>query len=132
MRQVIITGNIGKDAATRSAGNAKVTSFSVASSKKKKDGSDDTIWFDCSIWNKRGEALCQYLTKGTQVTVIGELSARVHEGKTYLGIEVSDVALQGGKGNRGGGSGGSAPSGNGGSYPDSEYGGDADGDALPF
>jgi single-strand DNA-binding protein len=131
MRQVIVTGNIGKDAATRTAGKGTVTGFSVASSKKKKDGSDDTIWFDCSLWNKRGEALCQYLTKGTQVTVIGELSTRVHEGKTYLGIEVSDVALQGGKGKGAGGS-ATAPSGNGGAYPDSEYGGDADGDALPF
>ena len=56
-----------------------------------------TIFFDASLFGKRGEALQQYLIKGTSVTVSGDLSKREHDGKTYLTIRVNDVTLQGGK-----------------------------------
>jgi single-strand DNA-binding protein len=56
-----------------------------------------TLFFDCSLWGKRGDALAQYLTKGSSVTVSGDLGTREYEGKTYLTVRVSDVTLQGGK-----------------------------------
>jgi single-strand DNA-binding protein len=56
-----------------------------------------TIWFDCSLWGKRGEGLAQYLTKGAKVAVSGELSTREHDGKTYLTIRADQVTLMGGK-----------------------------------
>ena len=46
---------------------------------------------------KRGESLQQYLTKGAQVVVSGELGTREHDGKTYLTVRVNDVSLVGGK-----------------------------------
>lgn len=107
MISATVTGRIGKDAETRQAGKDTVTSFSVASDVR--NGKEkSTIWTDCSIWGKRGESLKQYLAKGTPVTVIGELSQREHQGKTYLQVRVDHIELQGkGGAGSGGGSGSS-------------------------
>ena len=97
MKSITIAGNIGKDAVTRTTPNGeKVTGWSVA--VEERNGQDKrSIWFDCTLWGKRGESLAQYLTKGGKVAVSGELSTRDHEGKTYLTIRVDQVTLQGGK-----------------------------------
>lgn len=96
MKQVIIAGNITKDAITRTTPSGdKVTGFSVAVN----DRNNNATFFGCSLWGKRGEALCQYLTKGSAVAVVGDLSTREHDGKTYLDVRVSEVTLQGGRKN---------------------------------
>ncbi len=97
MKNITLAGRLTKDAETRNLSSGDtVTSFSVAvdDSQGKEKG---TIFFDCSIFGKRGDALSQYLTKGTPVTVTGDLSKREHDGKTYLGVRVDNVTLQGGK-----------------------------------
>lgn len=97
MKSITIAGNIGKDAVTRTTPNGeKVTGWSVA--VEERNGQDKrSIWFDCTLWGKRGEGLAQYLTKGGKVAVSGELSTRDHDGKTYLTIRVEQVTLLGGK-----------------------------------
>jgi single-strand DNA-binding protein len=125
-----VTGNLGKNAAIRDAGGTTVCSFGVASTAKIK-GEKVTTWVECSIWGKRGENLAQYLTKGTKVAVIGELSTREYDGKTYLQVRVDQIDLMGG-GERGGGRGGKAEVGGGGGYSDADYGGDEVEDDLPF
>ena len=96
MKTIIIAGRLTRDAVVRDAGSDRVAGFAVAvddrSGKEK-----TTLFFDCNLWGKRGDALAQYLTKGSSVTVSGDLGKREHEGKTYLTIRVSDVTLQGGK-----------------------------------
>jgi single-strand DNA-binding protein len=89
-----VTGHLGKDATLRSAGNDQVLGFSVASAKKDRNG-ETTTWVDCSIWGRRGEALAQYLVKGTKVTVVGEFGTREHNGKTYLTLRADHVDLGG-------------------------------------
>lgn len=97
MKSISISGNIGKDATTRTTqGGDKVTSWPVA--VEERSGQDKrTIWFDCSLWGKRGESLAPYLTKGGKVSVSGELSTREHEGKTYLTVRADQVTLMGGR-----------------------------------
>jgi single-strand DNA-binding protein len=96
MKTITIAGRLTRDAVTRDAGSDKVTGFAVAvDDRSQKEKS--TLFFDCSLWGKRGDALAQYLTKGSSVTVSGDLGTREYEGKTYLTIRVSDVTLQGGK-----------------------------------
>lgn len=96
MKSITIAGNIGKDAITRTTPQGdKVTSWSVA--VEERNGQDKrSLWFDCTLWGKRGESLSQYLTKGGKVSVSGELSTREHEGKTYLTIRADQVTLLGG------------------------------------
>ncbi len=129
MINATVTGRIGKDAETRAAGKDTVTSFSVASDVR--NGKEkSTIWCDASIWGKRGEALAQYLKKGTPVTVIGELTQNEHNGKTYLKVRVDHIELQGkggGESSSGGGSSRRAPD----PAPDDNSGGGGD-DEIPF
>jgi single-strand DNA-binding protein len=105
-----LAGNIGNDAELKAIPNGTVCEFSVASSRKDKGGKETTQWVRCSLFGKRGEALQKYLTKGSRVTVIGELQVRQYDkkdGGTGVSVEIraSEVALMGG-GQRNGGSGG--------------------------
>ena len=100
MNNITVAGQLGKDCESRFLPNGDaVTSFSVADSQ----GRDKpTIWWNCSIFGKRGEALAQYLTKGQSVTVGGTISEREWTDKNgnkrkSMDIRVADVALQGGK-----------------------------------
>lgn len=97
MKVITIAGRVGKDAVTRNTQSGdQVTGFTVAVDEGYGD-KKSTLWFDVSMWGKRGAAVAQYLTKGANVTVTGELSTREHEGKTYLTIRETALALQGGK-----------------------------------
>jgi single-strand DNA-binding protein len=102
MKNLTIAGRLTKNAETRDVGSDRVTSFSVAVDDRqgKEKG---TLFFDASLWGKRGDSLAPHLTKGSSVTVSGDLGTREHNGKTYLTIRVGDVTLQGGKALGGGG-----------------------------
>lgn len=96
MKAITIAGNIGKDATVRRTQNGDaITGWSVAV-EERRGQEKRTLWFDCSLFGKRGEALSQYLTKGTRVAVSGDLSTREYEGKTYLTINANEVTLLGG------------------------------------
>ena len=97
MKSIVISGNIGKDAQTRTTqGGDKVTSWTVA--VEERQGQDKrTIWFDCNLWGARGEKLAEYLTKGGKVAVSGDLSTREHDGRTYLTVRADQVTLMGSK-----------------------------------
>ena len=96
MKQITIAGNIGKNAETRTTqGGDSVTGWTVAV-EDRQGKEKSTLWFDCTLWGKRGETLAQYLTKGSKVSVSGDLSKREHDGKTYLTIRADQVTLMGG------------------------------------
>ncbi len=91
MKVITITGRVGKDAVLRRTQDGQpVLGFTVAVD----DGygqNKGTIWFDASIWGKRGESLAQYLKKGTKVTAAGEFGLREHDGKLYPTIRVDHI-----------------------------------------
>lgn len=113
MLKVIIAGRLGKNAEHRKLQNGTdVCSFSVATDVGWGDNKH-TVWVDVAKFGKGAEGLTRYLTKGTSVTVVGDLSTREHEGKTYLNCRADDIALQGGgskpdSGGSGGGWGGAS------------------------
>ena len=72
MMNATVTGHLGSDAETKQVGSDSVTTFSVASSRKTKDG-EETTWVRANLWGKRGESLRQYLTKESSDTIVGEL-----------------------------------------------------------
>lgn len=100
MNSITIAGQLGKDAEQRFLPNGDaVASFSVADSQGK---DKPTIWWNCSLFGKRAEALTQYLTKGQAVTVSGNVTQREYTDKdgnkrTAMDVRVNDIALQGGK-----------------------------------
>lgn len=98
MQVLMIAGTVGKDAVLRQTSGDDVLGFSVAvdNGKDKSGERRESTWFDCSLWGKRGSALESFIRKGTRVAVTGRPTARVHEGKVYLGISVDNVTLMGG------------------------------------
>lgn len=99
-------GRIGRDAATRyTQGGKSVTGWSLAVDSGFGDNKT-TLWLDCSAWGERYEKVAQYLLKGSQVGVTGEVGTREHDGKTYMTLRVADVTLIGGRSEGSAGSGG--------------------------
>ena len=77
-QQVTIVGRLGRDPEMRyTSSGVPVTSFSVATSRNwtGQDGQrqEKTVWFRVTAWRKLGELASQYLTKGREVLVIGEI-----------------------------------------------------------
>jgi single-strand DNA-binding protein len=98
MNVLTATGNLGQDCKTNIVGGTAVVNFSVAM----KSGFGDkaqTIWLDCALWGKQAESgLIDYLKKGQQVAVSGELSLfEADTGKTYLKLRCNSIDLVGGR-----------------------------------
>lgn len=93
MKHISIAGNVGRDAECKSTQNGdQFATFSVAVD----DGYGDnktTMWFDVTRWGKGAEGLARTLRKGSKVCVSGELSTRVHDGKTYLQVRADRVTI---------------------------------------
>ena len=72
INQVILMGRLTRDPETRTTTTGKsVTSFSVAVDRQTQD--DQADFFDVTAWEKTGELVQQYLTKGRRVLVQGRL-----------------------------------------------------------
>lgn len=97
MKSITLYGNLGRDPEIRTTQRGdKLTVFTLAVS----DGYGDnkkTLWFDCSVFGKRGEALASNASKGSKLVVSGDFSTREYEGKTYLQCRVNDFSFAGGK-----------------------------------
>ena len=107
-QKVIIIGNLGGDPVMRyTSGGDAVTSFSVATSRHWNDSSgqrqEKTVWFKVSAWRKLGEICNQYLSKGRQVMVEGEMQeskpfqGRDGEWRSSLEVTARNVQFLGSK-----------------------------------
>ena len=100
MNSITVAGTLGKDSEMKKMPNGDaLCNFSVADSQGK---DKPTIWWNCSLYGKRAEALSQYLVKGQAVTVSGTVSEREWTDKEggkrkSMDVRVGDVALQGGR-----------------------------------
>jgi len=97
------TGACGKDAEVRySASGSAVLSVNVACNVGFGQ-SQQTMWIQCAVWGKRAESqLVNYLKKGQQVFVSGELSQNEYKAndgatKTSLSLNCNVMDLVGKK-----------------------------------
>ena len=112
INQVILMGRLTRDPETRTTPSGKtVTSFSLAVDRQ---GSDDQAdFFDVTAWEKTGELVAQYLSKGRRTLVQGRLRQDSWDDKetgkkrTRIEVVASDVTFLDGPSGDGGGS--SAP-----------------------
>ena len=104
INKAFITGNITRDVELRSTGGGlSVANFSVAVNERVKNNStgeweDRANFIDCTMFGKRAEALAQYLTKGTKVSIEGKLRWSQWEDKnggkrSKIEIVVDEVEL---------------------------------------
>ena len=102
MNLFVATGNLGSDCEVRVAGQSTICTFSIAI-KSGYGKSEKVSWCRCNLWGKRSEGrLPEFLKKGTQVAVSGEISLNTWQGtdgveKTSLELNVNDLDLIGGK-----------------------------------
>ena len=99
----IFGGRLGKDAElNRRTTGDPVLNFSLAVDVGTKQ-EPKTMWIECALWGKRGEALQQYLTKGMKVTVTGRISLDEYTSKqdgskrTAMRVTVSEIDMHGGR-----------------------------------
>ena len=77
MNIVAINGRLTKDAEIKyTSGGMAIATLSLASNrsvKKNDKWEDEANFFECTMFGKSAEAVKQYLTKGQQVSISGEL-----------------------------------------------------------
>ncbi len=106
------TGRLARDCEQRfTQGGMAICSFSVAVDYGFGD-KKGTNWLRCSLFGKRAEGgLPQYLKKGAQVAISGELRISEYDDKdgnkrTSVDVSVDKLDLIGGRGDSGGQTGG--------------------------
>lgn len=67
-----VTGYVGSDPQVRQVGEQQVASFSVAVSRKTRNGDKQTVWVRVSCWNKLTDVAVKYVHKGSLVQVTAE------------------------------------------------------------
>lgn len=88
MITINFTGNVGRDAEIKEVAGKQVIKFAVAC----KQGKDEpAIWVNCDYWT--ATKVGQFIKKGTQVEVVGQLKEREHEGKKYHSCNVMQLEL---------------------------------------
>ena len=143
INHVVLVGRLTRDAELRYSNSGfPICKFSIAINRRRKQGDqwvDEANFFDVTLMGRSGEAIHQYLQKGKQVGVQGELRQDRWEqdGQRRSRVEVfaQNVQLLGGPGGGGGGggrSGGRQDSGS--DYGDYNQGGGGDSfeDDVPF
>ena len=87
------TGNLTRDAESKTVGENEVCSFAIAVNGRK----DEVLFLNCDMWRPGGVA--EYLTRGKQVAVSGELKCKRYEKdgqkKEIWVLEVKNLALLG-------------------------------------
>lgn len=107
--QTVVVGNLGGDPELRymQSGQA-VCNFSVAVNESWRDRQsgdqrERTTWYRVSVWGPRAESCNTYLSKGSQVLVTGNVSARGYinnsgEAAASLDLRVRDIRFLSGRG----------------------------------
>jgi len=99
---IALTGRLVADCRTGNTGGTAVLNFKLANDVGYGERKH-TNFIECALWGKRAEGkVAEYLTKGAQVFVTGELTVkdpRESGGKHYndISINVDKLELVGGK-----------------------------------
>lgn len=83
LNKVMIIGRLGKDPETKDINGATVCNMSIATSNKWKNKNgewqEETEWHKVNVWGNAAKPCEQYLKKGSQVFVEGEIKTRSWE-----------------------------------------------------
>lgn len=85
MQLITVTGNLGKDVEKKDISGNTLYEFSVAATRKVKQ-EKVTTWYNVQCWGEFWKGVAEYLVKGKQVLVVGELQIREYEGSKGKGV----------------------------------------------
>jgi single-strand DNA-binding protein len=100
INNVVIVGRLTRDAELKYTNSGfAVCKFSLAVNRRRKNGDqwvEEANFFDVVTWGRAAEALNQYLVKGKQVIVQGELRQNRWEqdGQPRSKVEISAINIQ--------------------------------------
>jgi single-strand DNA-binding protein len=129
INKVVLVGRLTRDAEqSYTQSGYALLKFSIAVNRRRKQGEqwiDEANFFDITSFGRQGEAIAQYMTKGRQVAVEGQLrqdrwEAQDGSKRSKVYVDANYVQLLGGRdgggqggGRSNGGDGGWDPKGNG-------------------
>lgn len=115
INKAILVGNLGNDPEIKyTQGGMAITKISLATTsvRKGKDGEtkEETQWHRVTFFGKLGEIASEYLRKGSQIYVEGEIRYDKYTGqdgveKYFTDIIANEMQMLGGRGEGGGGGG---------------------------
>lgn len=124
INKAILIGNLGNDPETRyTQGGMAITKISLATTSVRKDREgntqENTQWHRVTFFGRLGEIAAEYLRKGSQVYIEGEIRYDKFTGqdgveKFFTEIVANEMQMLGGRGEGGGG--GNYERGGGGGY----------------
>ena len=94
MNKVVLIGRLTKDQELRyTPGNGvAVCRFTLAINRLFKK--DETDFINCIAFNKQGEAIAQYVTKGRQLAVIGNIRTGSYDGQDGIKRYTTDILVE--------------------------------------
>lgn len=98
MNLCILKGRLGADPETKTINSGStITTFSLATSKKwtSKSGEkqEKTNWHRCKAWNKTGEVIEKYFSKGSEIIVTGEIEYGKYDGNDGVTRYTTDIIV---------------------------------------
>jgi single-strand DNA-binding protein len=103
---VTVIGRLTKDADLKQGTGLPVGFFTIATNRKKKDGSgnytEETSFIDINVVGRYAEIITPSLKKGVQVCVVGELrqerwtDGATGQNKSRVGVTAKSVQITGG------------------------------------
>lgn len=103
MNKVILKGRLTKSPEIKHiTDEMSVTKFSVAVDRKAKAGEEKkTDFINCTAWNKQGEFIEKYFSKGQEIAIVGRLEVNNYEKdgerKTSVYVVVEEAEFVGSK-----------------------------------
>jgi single-strand DNA-binding protein len=98
VNKVLLVGNLGKDPEVRFTPTGRaVRTFSLATSEQWKTDTgqqERTEWHNIVVWGKSAENCGQYLKKGRQVYVEGEIRSRRYDAKDGTTRSIIEIVVQ--------------------------------------
>ena len=89
MNKVILIGNLVRDLETRETPSGKtVANFSIAVNRP---FSNDTDFFNITVWDKQAENCAKFLKKGSKVGIVGYLYNRSYEANDGTKRTITEV-----------------------------------------
>ena len=109
INRVIIVGRLTRDAELKyTSGGMAIADISLACNRSRKQGDqwvEEANFFDVSLFGRRAESLVQYLGKGQQIAVEGQLRQDRWEQdgmkRSKVSIVATDIQLLGSRSDRG-------------------------------
>ena len=94
MNKAILIGRLTKDPELRYAAGSgtAVCRFTLAVNRQFKK--DETDFINCIAFNKQGEAITQYVTKGRQLAVTGSIRTGSYDGQDGIKRYTTDVIVE--------------------------------------